>query len=98
MSQKRNEFKPELALTAEEISKLFHDKDWVWDVGDEVRPPSPGEVMTMLEILSELLDDTKNPAAIASLGRLVLYTDTNFPNHWGVFLELGYVPKGELNG
>lgn len=98
MSQKRKRFKPELELSAEEISKLFHDKGWIWDVGDECRSPSPGEIMTMLEILSELLDNTENPASVAALGRLVLYTDTNFPNHWGVFLELGYIPKGELNG
>jgi hypothetical protein len=47
----------------------------------------------MFDILSELLEEADNPQAIATLGRFVLYTDPEFPNDWGIYLELGFIPK-----
>lgn len=80
-------------MTTKELSKLFNDKGWDWDVGDEVRPPTPGEIETMFDILCELLERANDIHAIASLGRFVLYTDPELPNDWGIYLELGYIPK-----
>lgn len=91
--------KPELYLSREDLSDLFYEQNWCWDVGSEVRPPDPDEIETMFDVLSGMLDQANNPQAVASLGRFVLYTDPELPNDWGIYLELGYIPKNRgVNG
>lgn len=78
----------ELDLTPAELAGIFTAKGW--QIGGTQCPyPLPEELSANISNLIELLTETDPTAEFATLGRVVVYRDADFPEDVEIALVIG---------
>lgn len=94
------DFEFDWELPLEVVSGIFAGMGWQYDVPDYgLKSPTADDISQVAEGLIDALEESGQMNAYATLGRILVYKDPEFPSSYDVYLKLGHcspvIPKGD---
>jgi hypothetical protein len=82
-------------MSLDQIADLFKVMEWKWDVDNEYQSPDPENLSRMIAMLINSVEKSDTSICFTNMGRLMVYTDPDFPSFFSVCVEVGLIAKIE---